>query len=114
MPLISRRLKLDFLNRQVLTSRNVTGGRLVATLMGGLNYQIEHHLFPSMARPYLRRAQVIVAAYCADQRVRYTSMTPWQSYRSVISYLNAVGLRRNDPFLCPLVAQRRSGQCGAT
>jgi fatty acid desaturase len=113
MPLVSRRLKLDFLNRQVLTSRNVSGGRLVATLMGGLNYQIEHHLFPSMARPYLRRAQVIVAAYCADQRVRYTSMTPWQSYRSVISHLNTVGLRRNDPFLCPLVAQRRSGQCGA-
>jgi fatty acid desaturase len=112
MPLISRRLKLDFLNRQVLTSRNVSGGRLVATLMGGLNYQIEHHLFPSMARPYLRHAQVIVAAYCADQRVRYTSMTPWQSYRSVIDYLNTVGLRRNDPFLCPLVAQRRNGQCG--
>jgi len=114
MPLISRRIKLDFLNRQVLTSRNVSGGRLVATLMGGLNYQVEHHLFPSMARPYLRRAQVIVAAYCADQRVRYTSMTPWQSYRSVVSHLNTVGLRRNDPFLCPLVAQRRSGQCGAS
>jgi fatty acid desaturase len=66
MPLVSRRLKLDFLNRQVLTSRNVSGGRLIATLMGGLNYQIEHHLFSSMARPYLRRAQVIIAAYCAD------------------------------------------------
>jgi fatty acid desaturase len=75
--------------------------------------QIEHHLFPSMARPYLRRAQVIIAAYCADRRVRYTSMTPLQSYRSVISHLNTVGLRRNDPFLCPLVAERRSGQCGA-
>jgi fatty acid desaturase len=30
--------------------------------MGGLNYQIEHHLFPSMARPQLRRAQALVAA----------------------------------------------------
>jgi hypothetical protein len=40
-------------------------------------------------------------------------MTPVQSYRSVISHLNTVGLRRNDPFLCPLVAERRSGQCGA-
>jgi fatty acid desaturase len=46
--------------------QNVSGGRLIATLMGGLNYQIEHHLFSSMARPYLRRAQVIIAAYCAD------------------------------------------------
>ena len=55
MPLVSPRLKLDFLRRQVLMSRNISGGRLMSILMGGLNHQIEHHLFPSMARPYLRR-----------------------------------------------------------
>jgi fatty acid desaturase len=32
----------------------------------------EHHLFPSMARPNLRRAQPLVVAYCAEQGVRYT------------------------------------------
>jgi fatty acid desaturase len=47
---------LDFLRRQVLTSRNVRGGRLVDLALGGLNYQIEHHLFPSMPRSNLRRA----------------------------------------------------------
>ena len=51
MPLVSPRLKLDFLRRQVLMSRNVSGGRFMSILMGGLNYQVEHHLFPSMARP---------------------------------------------------------------
>src|SRR6185503_17776699 len=51
MPLVSPRLKLDFLRRQVLMSRNVSGGRFMSILMGGLNLQIEHHLFPSMARP---------------------------------------------------------------
>jgi hypothetical protein len=30
-------------------------------LMGGLNYQIEHDLFPSMARPQPRKAQPLVA-----------------------------------------------------
>ena len=55
MPLVSPRLKLDFLRRQVLMSRNISGGRLMSIFMGGLNYQIEHHLFPSMARPHLRR-----------------------------------------------------------
>ena len=108
MPLVSPRLKLDFLRRQVLMSRNISGGRLMSIFMGGLNYQIEHHLFPSMARPHLRRAQPLVAAYCADQGVPYTQTSLWRAYRSVIGYLNTVGLRGNDPFLCPMVAQRRA------
>jgi fatty acid desaturase len=108
MPLVSARLKLDFLRRQVLMSRNISGGPLVSLFMGGLNYQIEHHLFPSMARPNLRKAQPLVAAYCAAHGVPYTRTTLWQAYRSVIGYLNGVGLRGKDPFLCPLVAQRRA------
>ena len=108
MPLVRPELKLDFLRRQVLMSRNIRGGRPIAILMGGLNYQVEHHLFPSMARPHLRAAQPLVAAYCASVGVPYTQTTLWQSYKSVIRYLNAVGLRGKDPFLCPLVAQRRA------
>jgi fatty acid desaturase len=108
MPLVSPKLKLDFLRRQVLMSRNISGGAPISVFMGGLNYQIEHHLFPSMARPYLRKAQPLVAAYCAAQGVPYTRTTLWQSYRIVIGYLNTVGLRGKDPFLCPLVAQRRA------
>jgi fatty acid desaturase len=110
MPLVSPKLKLDFLRRQVLMSRNISGGPLMSIFMGGLNYQIEHHLFPSMARPYLRKAQPLVSAYCAAQGVPYTRTTLWQSYRIVIGYLNSVGLRGKDPFLCPLVAQRRALQ----
>jgi len=75
MPLVSPRLKLDFLRRQVLMSRNISGGRFMSILMGGLNYQIEHHLFPSMARPYLRKVQPLVAAYCAAEGVPYTQTT---------------------------------------
>ena len=108
MPLVSARLKLDFLRRQVLMSRNISGGPLMSIFMGGLNYQVEHHLFPSMARPHLRRAQPLVAAYCAEQGVPYTQTSLWRAYRSVIGYLNTVGLRGKDPFLCPMVAQRRA------
>src|SRR5215204_3364062 len=108
MPLVSARLKLDFLRRQVLMSLNISGGPLMSIFMGGLNYQVEHHLFPSMARPHLRRAQPLVAAYCAEQGVPYTQTSLWRAYRSVIGYLNTVGLRGKDPFLCPMVAQRRA------
>ena len=108
MPLVSPRLKLDFLRRQVLMSRNIRGGRFMAIFMGGLNYQVEHHLFPSMARPHLRKAQPLVAAYCAAEGIPYTQTTIWQAYGKIISYLNTVGLAGKDPFLCPMVAQRRA------
>ena len=108
MPLVPARLKLDFLRRQVLMSRNISGGRGMALLMGGLNYQIEHHLFPSAPRPHLRHIQPLVAAHCAAVGVPYTQTTLWQSYRHVIGYLNTVGLQGQDPFLCPLVATRRA------
>lgn len=41
---------MDFLHRQVLTARNVYANPFVDAWYGGLNYQIEHHLFPSMPR----------------------------------------------------------------
>ncbi|GAB3881137.1 fatty acid desaturase family protein [Terrabacter terrigena] len=108
MPVVPATLKLDFLRRQVLVSRNITGGPAVSVLMGGLNYQIEHHLFPSLARPHLRKVQPLVAAYCAAEGIPYTQTSLVSAYRQVIEHLNRVGLRGNDPFLCPLVAQRRA------
>jgi fatty acid desaturase len=51
MPILAAADKSDFLRRQVLTSRNVRGGWLTDLALGGLNYQIEHHLFlPCPAR----------------------------------------------------------------
>ena len=67
MPVLAASDKTDFLRRQVLTSRNVRGGWLTDFALGGLNYQIEHHLFPSMPRPSLRRSQPLVAAFCAER-----------------------------------------------
>lgn len=81
----------DFLRRQVLTSRNVRGGFLVDTVLGGLNYQIEHHLFPSMPRANLRRAQPMVAQFCADIGVPYCETSLVESYVQALSHLNDVG-----------------------
>ena len=67
--------EFDFLRRQMLTSRNVRGSRFVDTLLGGLNYQIEHHLFPSMPRPNLRHAQPLVREFCLRHDLPYTEAT---------------------------------------
>jgi fatty acid desaturase len=83
--------KTDFLRRQVLTSRNVRGGWLVDFALGGLNYQIEHHLFPSMPRPNLRRSQALVAAFCRQQGVPYCESSLIGSYLQAMQHLHAVG-----------------------
>ena len=107
MPVIAPDAKLDFFSKQVRTSRNIRGGWWATWLMGGLNYQIEHHLFPSMARPHLAKTREIVREYCADSSIPYTETSLWRSYGIVISYLNRVGLAARDPFECPMAAQYR-------
>lgn len=111
MPQLPKDSKVDFLRRQVLTSRNIKSGVFMNHFMGGLNYQIEHHLFPSMPRPHLRRAQEIVKEYCANRDILYTEVNLVQSYKIVIEYLNRVGLSAGgDPFDCPAAASTRYGR----
>jgi fatty acid desaturase len=91
MPTLTEADQLDFLRRQVLTSRNVRGSRLVDFALGGLNYQIEHHLFPTMPRPNLRRAQPLVRTFCQDHNLPYTEASLVGSYAEAVRHLHAVG-----------------------
>ncbi|MFG2447987.1 acyl-CoA desaturase [Streptomyces sp. NPDC048512] len=79
------------LRRQVLTSRNVRGGVLTDWFLGGLNYQIEHHLFPSMPRPHLRRVQPLVRTYCAEVGIAYAETGLVDSYRQALRHMYEVG-----------------------
>lgn len=99
MPVLSPEQAADPLLRQVLTSRNVRGGRAAEMLLGGLNYQIEHHLFPSMPRPNLHRAQRVVQRFCDDRGVSYVEVSAVTTYIVVLRHLDAVGgeLRRRSP-----------------
>ncbi|MBT2365442.1 acyl-CoA desaturase [Streptomyces sp. ISL-10] len=79
------------LRRQVLTSRNIRGGPLTDWFLGGLNYQIEHHLFPSMPRPHLALARPLVRAHCRALSVPYTETGLLDSYRQALAHLHDVG-----------------------
>ncbi|PRY00742.1 fatty acid desaturase family protein [Allonocardiopsis opalescens] len=91
MPVYAKGTAPDYLRRQVLTSRNIRGGPFTDFTLGGLNYQIEHHLFPSMPRPSLRRAQAVVRAFCARHGVAYHETGLLDSYAQVLRHLHRVG-----------------------
>jgi fatty acid desaturase len=79
------------LRRQVLTSRNVRGNPVTDFLLGGLNYQIEHHLIPSLPRPHLRLARPLVRAHCARLGVPCTETGLLDSYAQAFTHMNEVG-----------------------
>ena len=91
MPVLERDSQLDFLRRQVLTSRNVIAHPLTDFWYGGLNYQIEHHLFPRLPRNKLREAQSVIKDFCRDHSIAYHETSVLQSYREILQHLHEVG-----------------------
>ena len=90
MPMPTASDRLDPLRKQVLTSRNIIGGRFVDLALGGLNYQIEHHLFPRMPRANLRHAQPLIREFCRAQGLTYTETGLFESYGRALRHLRAV------------------------
>ena len=91
MPLLERDSKVDFLRRQVLTSRNVVAHPITDFWYGGLNYQIEHHLFPRLPRNKLKEAQPIIRGFCRDHCIAYHETGVLRSYKEILQHLHAVG-----------------------
>lgn len=92
MPTVSGGDGLGFLRRQVLTSRNLTAHTFTTFVFGGLDSQIEHHLFPAMPRANLRRARDLVRPYCDEHRIAYAELGLCRAYGDVLRHLRAAGL----------------------
>jgi fatty acid desaturase len=91
MPQTDAAHRLDFLRSQVLTARNVRASRIKDLWYGSLNYQIEHHLFPTMPRNNLRKAHMLIKDYCAEIDVPFYEASMTQSYRELLVFLHEVG-----------------------
>jgi fatty acid desaturase len=89
MPQVAGRV--DFLRRQVLTSRNVRPNPLTDIWYGALNYQIEHHLFPTLSRNRIAAAHRIVRQFCEERGIAYSETSIIQSYREILAFLHEVG-----------------------
>lgn len=68
--------------------------RLLAWYLGGLNFQVEHHLLPGVCHVHYRRLSPMVEALCARHGMRHLSQpTLWGSLRSHARWLRAMGQR---------------------
>jgi len=71
----------DFLTLQLATTKNVNPGPFIDWFAGGLNYQIEHHLFPTIPRHNLPKIKPLVEEFCKQYNLPYVS----QSYSECLS-----------------------------
>ena len=97
MPIVEKESRMDFLRQQIVTARNVKGHPLTDFWYGGLNYQIEHHLFPNMSRNKLREAQKIVKPFCQAHSIPYHETSMVQSFREILQFLHEVSAPLRQP-----------------
>ena len=91
-------LDVDPLTHQLRTTSNFgTGSRVFTWLCGGLNHQIEHHLFPQVSHIHLRNIAPIVKQTAEEFGIPYRSSTTyWQALGRHTRMLRALG---NSPQL---------------
>jgi fatty acid desaturase len=88
MPIVDDSREWSFLEQQVLTARNVRAHWSFEWWYGGLNYQIEHHLFPTLPRNRLRLAQPVVRSFCDERAIPYHETSLWDSYRELLGSMH--------------------------
>ena len=88
MPVLEKGSEIDYLTQQVVTARNIKASPFIDFMYGGLNYQIEHHLFPNMPRNRLGEAQEIVRAFCLERSLPYHETGVFKSHREILGYFN--------------------------
>ena len=90
MPIVNKSDRIDYFSSQIITARNIKSHPLTDFIMGGLNAQIEHHLFPQMPRPNLKQARNIVKNLCENYNIPYHETGFLQSFQETLTYLNSV------------------------
>jgi len=80
----------DFWKLQVSTTRNVTSNWFVDWFCGGLQYQVDHHLFPSLPRHNLKKVHVLVESFCKSYGVTYHEADMVVGTYEVLSHLSTV------------------------
>jgi len=85
----------DFWKLQVTTTRNITGGHgfpqwFVDWFCGGLQYQVDHHLFPGLPRHNLKKTHDLVKSFCKEWGVKYHEADMFDGTIEVLQCLDNV------------------------
>jgi fatty acid desaturase len=87
---------MDFYTKQVITGRDVTPSHFIQWFCGGLNYQVEHHLFPALPRHSLPKVQADIEALCKKHGIPYHMTGFIDGTKEVLDRLQKIATNIND------------------
>jgi linoleoyl-CoA desaturase len=69
----------EFALHQIATTANfATNNKAITWMVGGLNFQIEHHLFPRVAHVHYPQISKVVRQVCAERGIAYVEHTTFR------------------------------------
>ena len=77
----------SWMELQMRTSRSLKGGAFIHWFYGGLNTQIEHHLFPKAPRFNLLKVQNMTREFAKKHNIYYFETTPVEAYVQINNVL---------------------------
>ena len=90
MPLVSRAEAFSFVEHQAVSSRTILNPPIWNWVFGGLNFQVEHHLFPKVASRRLSALQPIVQRQLLRHGLPYQALSWPAAVRAVAAHLRLV------------------------
>lgn len=97
MPMVKKTQRISFLEQQLITSRTVKGNFLLDNALIGLNYQIEHHLFPNCPRNKLNLITPYIKKLCKQNGLEYTETGLIESNKIILKDLSRVARSEDQP-----------------
>ena len=90
MPLVREPERFSFFEHQCVTSRTIVNPPAWNWLFGGLNFQVEHHLFPQVPSARLPALQAVVRGHLDRHAIPYNGVRWWEAVRSIAAHLRRV------------------------
>ncbi|GLE05094.1 hypothetical protein PINS_up014078 [Pythium insidiosum] len=90
MAVYERERKPDFWQLQVSTTRNIKSSLFMDWFTGGLNYQIDHHLFPMLPRHNLHKVNVLIKSLCKEFDLPFHETGFFEGLAEVVGHLGHI------------------------
>merc|ERR1711879_1037169 len=86
----------DWFEKQAGGTLDISCSSWMDWVYGGLQFQLEHHLFPRLPRCQLRRVSPLVRDLCKKHNLPYRSLSFWEANVSTIRTLRNAALQARD------------------
>lgn len=86
----------DWFEKQTMGTMNISCSPWMDWFHGGLQFQVEHHLFPRLPRCNLRAISPLVRELCKKHQLPYSSFSFFEANKRTIATLRKAAFQARD------------------